>query len=497
MIKKMVLMLCFVLVISGLAYATEYGEHPNNLEKPAGLSIRLGNNGEFLIRLTQPNSVMKLINEDEFSIFYELDWKINDGPWRFNKNWDEKGGNDISNYYAEGFDSFVIGILNGIIHDERNSIDRWILPEWWTGQDSYDLANNTYTYRFRYVCEYEDGDGFSHVVSPWSDTASIGKSSASQIPNNLEAPKNLVGEIKKYTDGQPYFHFTCDIPKTVEEANKLTEVKNVIDWKIGNGKWATESNELPFTKADITLFDNVNIDPIDEGNWDEVNIKENIYYFRAFFELEKPGGSKVVSPFSNIVEIGTPAFYSGASDWAKPELDRAAGYGLIPDILKNADMTKPITREEFAELSVLLYEKVSGDMIIPISPNPFTDTLNPQILRAFKIGITTGTSATTFSPNVLINREQCATILYRAIKAITPNADYNIAGIADFPDQKYISDWAVEGTKYMSKLGIIKGDEKGNFMPKATTTAQEAMGYGMATREAAVLMSVRTYETIK
>ena len=98
---------------------------------------------------------------------------------------------------------------------------------------------------------------------------------------------------------------------------------------------------------------------------------------------------------------------------------------------------------------------------------------------------------------MLINREQCATILYIAIKAITPNADYNIAGIADFPDQKYISDWAVEGTKYMSKLGIIKGDEKGNFMPKATTTAQEAMGYGMATREAAVLMSVRTYETIK
>ena len=98
----------------------------------------------------------------------------------------------------------------------------------------------------------------------------------------------------------------------------------------------------------------MNIDPIDEGNWDEVNIKENIYYFRAFFELEKPGGSKVVSPFSNIVEIGTPAFYSGASDWAKPELDRAAGYGLIPDILKNADMTKPITREEFAELSLLL-----------------------------------------------------------------------------------------------------------------------------------------------
>ncbi|MDD3852140.1 MAG: hypothetical protein PHD40_00620 [Syntrophomonadaceae bacterium] len=44
--------------------------------------------------------------------------------------------------------------------------------------------------------------------------------------------------------------------------------------------------------------------------------------------------------------------------------------------------------------------------------------------------------------------------------------------------------------------GIIKGDTAGNFMPKATTSAQEAAGYGMATREAAVLMSVRSYEKV-
>lgn len=37
-------------------------------------------------------------------------------------------------------------------------------------------------------------------------------------------------------------------------------------------------------------------------------------------------------------------------------------------------------------------------------------------------------SLTTFSPNVLINREQCATMLSRAIKAIAPNADYRMTG---------------------------------------------------------------------
>ena len=88
-------------------------------------------------------------------------------------------------------------------------------------------------------------------------------------------------------------------------------------------------------------------------------------------------------------------------------------------------------------------------------------------------------------------------MLFNTIKIMAPNADYSIAGVPDFPDQKHIFPWAVETTKYMSKLGIIKGDLQGNFMPKATTTVQESTGYGMATREAAIIMTVKTYEAMK
>ncbi len=84
-------------------------------------------------------------------------------------------------------------------------------------------------------------------------------------------------------------------------------------------------------------------------------------------------------------------------------------------------------------------------------------------------------------------------MLFRAIKAIKPDGSYSTDGVKDFPDQKYISDWAVQAAKYMSGAGILTGDKEGNFMPKATTSAQEASGYGMATREQAVALSVRTY----
>ena len=205
----------------------------------------------------------------------------------------------------------------------------------------------------------------------------------------------------------------------------------------------------------------------------------------------------IYSPVSNVVTIGSGSFYSDASTWAVTELQKASDLGLIPDILKGADMTKPITREEFCELSVLLYEKATAKTAEAASANPFTDTSNPQILRAYQLGITTGISATTFAPKKLINREQCAAMLFRAIKAIVPGGDYSITGVKDFPDQKSISAYAVDATKYMSNIGITKGDTAGNFMPKATTSVQEANGYGMATREAAILMSVRTYETMQ
>lgn len=219
------------------------------------------------------------------------------------------------------------------------------------------------------------------------------------------------------------------------------------------------------------------------GNFEIRLYTENHFYSDATFVMSVPFTlSGAVVPSS--------------SSWASTEIEAAEALGLIPESLKTADLTRPITREEFAELAVKLYEKSTGTEATPSSPNPFTDTKNPEILKALAVGITSGTSATTFSPLSLITREQCATMLFRDIKAIYPEGDYSIAGIPDFPDQKDISAYAVEATKYMAKLEIIKGDSKGNFIPKAITPAQIAAGYGMATREAAILMTVRTYNKI-
>ncbi|NLV50334.1 MAG: S-layer homology domain-containing protein [Clostridiales bacterium] len=337
------------------------------------------------------------------------------------------------------------------------------------------------------------------------------------VPSMLEAPVIKGIELKHDEDGIPYFEAQVYFPQSVLDLDADAPGGGSVFWdyseKIDDGEWSDfggggyidvytgVSSEVEGRVTAGTYP--IEFTPIDEGSADSVDIKDHTYSYRLVFFYHYFEGwqdiDPIYSPVSNAYTIASGSFYSDASSWAEEELDEAGRLGLIPDILNGADMTKPITREEFAELAVLLYEKVMDTEAAPEYPNPFVDTANPQILKAFALGITTGTSVTTFEPNKLINREQCATMLFRTIKAISGDTDdlnYQVSNVPDFPDQKHISSWAVVGTKYMSQLGIIKGDTNGYFMPKAVTTQQEAEGYGTATREAAILMTVRTYNKI-
>jgi len=195
---------------------------------------------------------------------------------------------------------------------------------------------------------------------------------------------------------------------------------------------------------------------------------------RAYQQSNVTAMNWLYSPFSNTLSYGMPA-WSDASTWAMSDLQKAIDAGLVPDVLKGADMTKPITREEFAELGVRLYEKVTGKAATPVSTNPFTDTQNLEILKAYQLRITSGTSTTTFSPEELIPREQVAAMLCNAIRAMVPDGDFSTAGAPVFSDQSEISPWALESVKYVTKMNIIRGTD-GKFMPRATTTAQKAAG---------------------
>ena len=112
----------------------------------------------------------------------------------------------------------------------------------------------------------------------------------------------------------------------------------------------------------------------------------------------------------------------------------------------------------------------------PASSNPFTDVpadayYHDAVLWAVENGITSGTSATTFSPNAVCTRAQAVTFLWRAAGSPEP-------GIAENPFTDVASDsyyykavlWAVE-------KGITSGTSATTFSPNVTCSRAQIVTF--------------------
>ena len=227
-------------------------------------------------------------------------------------------------------------------------------------------------------------------------------------------------------------------------------------------------------------------------------------------ELNKPENPPEQQPEEPEEEPAEQPVDFIAHDWAKPELIQAMVLGLIPDSLQGADLTQPITRAEFAAVSVKVYEALSGLTAKVVWINPFVDTRDDEVLKAVNLGVTNGVSATEFAPDKLLNREQAATMLARVYKkAFIPGWTLDddawfvekfsalFTMPEPFADDGDISSWARDSVYFMAANGIIKGMEGGTFQPRAVTAEQQAAGYAQATREQALLIAVRMVKNLQ
>jgi hypothetical protein len=440
-------------------------------------------------------------NKQNFSLHFQIDYKIDGGSWHYTSDWDSP--KTVPDRISDQYFTFANG--KKYIQGDRWSMSS-LFPE--------DLALKAYaesgwnylkshsiTFRIRFAESFDNGE--TYVLSPWSKEYTLAaniKADYNKLINH--APTLVSAEVKKLGGGEPYFEVKIGrLPGAVQDLSAMA------GGTVRTEVWMRRAGEKDFKYIhyEWACYENLDIEASDyfadtKQSYDAEGYEIKIRYALDLREYKQSGiessnSVDIYSPFSNVISHNMPA-WSGASAWATPELKKADEAGLIPEILKGADMTKPITREEFAALAVRLYEKTLGTSAIAASNNPFTDTKNPEVLKAFKLGVTSGTSATTFAPKELTNREQVAAMLSRAIRTMAPDGDFSTAGAPTFTDKNDISPWAMEHVLFMSKLGIIKGTD-GKFMPKATTTAQTAAGYATTTREQAIAMSVRSLEQME
>lgn len=105
----------------------------------------------------------------------------------------------------------------------------------------------------------------------------------------------------------------------------------------------------------------------------------------------------------------------------------------------------------------------------PSQINPFTDidTLysKDNILALYAAGITTGTTATTFSPNANVTRSQFAVMIARAL-GVTSN---NPTPFTDVQNK-----WFIKEVQALAELGIVTGATATTFQPGNNVTRQQA-----------------------
>ena len=187
----------------------------------------------------------------------------------------------------------------------------------------------------------------------------------------------------------------------------------------------------------VTGFDKwVTGEPVTYTNWGEMepdnlgNCQDMVIFNNGGTIGYGNGGYKIDfgqwdddtnSSYRYICEWDFKPVWSNSSAWSSPELQKAQELDLIPEILYEADMTRTITRQEFAAVAVKTYENLAGTKALPAVINPFTDCKDTEVLKAYNLGITNGTSAgsTTFSPNKLLDRQEAATMLARTFKRAT------------------------------------------------------------------------------
>ncbi|WP_219835163.1 S-layer homology domain-containing protein [Paenibacillus sp. R14(2021)] len=168
------------------------------------------------------------------------------------------------------------------------------------------------------------------------------------------------------------------------------------------------------------------------------------------------------------------------SEWAKQEIDAAITSGLIPYGLTNS-YQQALTRQEFSDMAVQLYEVLTDEQAPVPGTDPFRDTNNPRVLQAYALGIVQGTGTGTFSPKAPVTREQIALMLCNTLAKAGFEAELSAAAMAEVPvfaDAKQIAAWSSEAIGLLTASGIMKGDGSGSearFLPRKTTTREQSI----------------------
>lgn len=178
--------------------------------------------------------------------------------------------------------------------------------------------------------------------------------------------------------------------------------------------------------------------------------------------------TSVVAQAANFSDVPDGSWYSEAVDYA-------VSHGMFSGT--GAGTFSPMTPMTRGMIVVVLGNVSKADVSAAKNAN-FSD-VQPSawyadaINWAFENGYVSGTGANTFSPDAAVTRAQIAVILSNYLRSQDVDFKEN-DNVTAFKDAATIPSWAVEGVEFMQSIGLMAGDNAGNFNPNKELTRAEA-----------------------
>ena len=133
-----------------------------------------------------------------------------------------------------------------------------------------------------------------------------------------------------------------------------------------------------------------------------------------------------------------------------------------------------VTRKQMSAFVSRFIESVTGEpcsgshAFVDVPPSSFA---YGPVGCIFELGITTGTSSTTYSPDAFVTREQMASFVARVYRAVTGEPCSIPTGFADVPTTSF----AYRDVGCIASLGITQGTSSTTYSPgQFVTRAQMA-----------------------
>ena len=157
-------------------------------------------------------------------------------------------------------------------------------------------------------------------------------------------------------------------------------------------------------------------------------------------------------------------------DWAINAIDALINYDVLSsDMFSN--YPENITRLDFIYLAVTAYESITQTEINVPDSVTFLDTDDIYARKGATVGISSGLTQGIFGPQVLLTREQLATMI---VKTIELTGEKLTPSTAKFSDDLSISSYAKAAVYKASGSKILNGNNN-KVNPKGYATNQEAL----------------------